>query len=182
LEELQALAERVKTGPLLASAIVLEGISAAAVGDHDRARRSFEDALDLLAAGEAPFETARVRLELATTLQSLGRSEAARREVEAAISVFRNLGAIGELTRAEELVDRISEPGIAESHGPLDRLSKRELEVLALVAEGLTNAEIAKRLFVSEHTAHRHVANILRKLAVPSRTAAASLAGRHGLA
>jgi DNA-binding NarL/FixJ family response regulator len=65
---------------------------------------------------------------------------------------------------------------------PLAVLSKRELEVLSLVAEGLTNHAIAQRLVLSEHTVNRHVANILRKLGLPSRAAAASLAGRHGLA
>jgi DNA-binding NarL/FixJ family response regulator len=65
--------------------------------------------------------------------------------------------------------------------GPLGELSGRELEVLVLVAEGLTNAEIGERLFLSEHTVHRHVTNLLRKLGLPSRAAAASLAGRHGL-
>ena len=65
---------------------------------------------------------------------------------------------------------------------PLGGLSNRELEVLSLVAEGLTNHDIAQRLVLSEHTVNRHVANILRKLGLPSRAAAASLAGRHGLA
>jgi DNA-binding NarL/FixJ family response regulator len=65
---------------------------------------------------------------------------------------------------------------------PLGALSRRELEVLGLVAEGLTNHDIAERLVLSEHTVNRHVANILRKLGLPSRAAAASLAGRYGLA
>jgi DNA-binding NarL/FixJ family response regulator len=56
------------------------------------------------------------------------------------------------------------------------------LEVLGLVAEGHTNHDIAERLVLSEHTVNRHVANILRKLGLPSRAAAASLAGRYGLA
>jgi DNA-binding NarL/FixJ family response regulator len=64
---------------------------------------------------------------------------------------------------------------------PLGGLSPRELEVLALVADGLTNRDIAQRLVLSEHTVNRHVANILRKLGLPSRAAAASLAGRYGL-
>jgi DNA-binding NarL/FixJ family response regulator len=64
---------------------------------------------------------------------------------------------------------------------PLRELTRREREVLALLAEGLTNRVIAKRLVVSEHTVHRHVTNILRKLDVPSRTAAAAIAIRAGL-
>jgi DNA-binding NarL/FixJ family response regulator len=65
--------------------------------------------------------------------------------------------------------------------GPLGGLSRREIEVLDLVAQGLTNRDIAQRLVLSEHTVNRHVANILRKLGVSSRAAAATLAGRYGL-
>jgi DNA-binding CsgD family transcriptional regulator len=64
------------------------------------------------------------------------------------------------------------------AHGPL---SGREREVLMLVAEGLSDAEIAQRLIVSPHTVHRHVANIRTKLRQPSRTAAAVHAARIGL-
>jgi DNA-binding NarL/FixJ family response regulator len=51
-----------------------------------------------------------------------------------------------------------------------------------LIASGLPNREIASRLVISEHTVHRHVGNILRKLGVASRTAASAYAHRHGLA
>jgi len=60
-------------------------------------------------------------------------------------------------------------------------LSEREREVLRLVADGLSDAEIARRLIVSPHTVHRHVANIRTKLGQPSRTAAAAYATRAGL-
>lgn len=60
-------------------------------------------------------------------------------------------------------------------------LSSRELEVLALVAEGLSNEEIAARLSLSPHTVHRHVANARAKLSQPSRGAAAAAAIRAGL-
>jgi DNA-binding NarL/FixJ family response regulator len=53
-------------------------------------------------------------------------------------------------------------------------LTRRETQVLELVARGCSNADIAGRLFVSEHTVKRHVANILGKLDVPSRAAAAA--------
>jgi DNA-binding NarL/FixJ family response regulator len=53
--------------------------------------------------------------------------------------------------------------------------------VLRLLADGLTNRQIAERLVVSEHTVHRHVANLLRKLDLPSRTAAAAHAVRSGV-
>ena len=60
-------------------------------------------------------------------------------------------------------------------------LTPRELEILTLVAQGLTNRAIARDLVLSEHTVCRHVANILRKLNVSSRAAAAAWGARHQL-
>jgi ATP/maltotriose-dependent transcriptional regulator MalT len=60
-------------------------------------------------------------------------------------------------------------------------LSAREREVLALVANGLSDREIAAQLFLSQHTVHRHVANIRHKLGRGSRTAAVAEASRLGL-
>jgi pimeloyl-ACP methyl ester carboxylesterase/DNA-binding CsgD family transcriptional regulator len=65
--------------------------------------------------------------------------------------------------------------------GGLDELSEREREVLGLVAQGLSDAQIAQRLVISPHTVHRHVANILAKLRLPTRAAAAARAARAGL-
>jgi len=74
----------------------------------------------------------------------------------------------------------LGEPPAAGENGD-SPLSRRETEVLRLVAEGLSNREIASSLVLSEHTVHRHVANILRKLAQSSRAAAAAQATRAGL-
>ena len=60
-------------------------------------------------------------------------------------------------------------------------LTPRELDVLKLVAQGLSNADIARRLVLSDHTVHRHLANILRKLSLSSRAAAAAWGVRTGL-
>ena len=60
-------------------------------------------------------------------------------------------------------------------------LTPRELDVLKLVAQGLSNADIARRLVLSDHTVHRHLANILRKLNLSSRAAAAAWGVRAGL-
>jgi len=185
LAQLRQIAARSRTRPLLAAVASSEGTLAASQGDHDAARRSFEDALDLLAAGDATFEAARVRLDLAAALKALGRNDQARREIETALTDFQELGAAGETERATALLGglRTTKTAPSELAGtPLGDLSARELEVLGLVAMGLTNHEIARRLVLSEHTVNRHVANILRKLGLPSRAAASSLAGRYGLA
>jgi DNA-binding CsgD family transcriptional regulator len=186
LGQLREIADRGRTRPLTAAVCSSEGTLAVARGDHDAARRSFEDALDLLVASDARFDVARVRLDLAATLSALGRPDPARREVEAALAAFQELGAEGESAGAEAMLGKLCRPSVALPPGaadtPLGELSSRELEVLSLVAEGLTNNDIAERLVLSEHTVNRHVANILRKLGLPSRAAAAALAGRHGLA
>ena len=71
----------------------------------------------------------------------------------------------------------------AIDHAPgsvFDWLTARERDVLKLVSDGLSNQDIARRLGLSGHTVHRHVSNILTKLDLPSRTAAAAAAARSG--
>jgi DNA-binding CsgD family transcriptional regulator len=74
-----------------------------------------------------------------------------------------------------------SEPDAALSATAAAALTPRELDVLRLVAQGLSNPDIARRLVLSEHTVHRHLANILRKLGLSTRTAAAAWGARAGL-
>jgi DNA-binding NarL/FixJ family response regulator len=69
----------------------------------------------------------------------------------------------------------------AADKAPVTDLSPREVEVLRLVADGLTNPAIAERLVISEHTVHRHLANILTKLGLSSRAAAAAWAAQRGI-
>ena len=78
------------------------------------------------------------------------------------------------------LVGFLGETAAPETNGD-SPLSLRETEVLRLVATGMTNREIASSLVLSEHTVHRHVANVLRKLGQSSRAAAAASATRTGL-
>jgi LuxR family maltose regulon positive regulatory protein len=183
LTELRDLADATaRSRPLRAAALTAQGRVAAARGDLAAARCLLEDALDLLADAAAPFETARVRVDLAGVLAAAGRAASARAEYERALAVFGHVGARGEQVRTQAVVDRLETeaPG-GPAAGPLDVLTPREREVLTLVADGLTNREIAERLVVSEHTVHRHVTSILRKLQLPSRAAAATVAARHGL-
>jgi LuxR family transcriptional regulator, maltose regulon positive regulatory protein len=176
LAELRDVQRRTGTAPMRAYADLAEGVLIAAGGDHERARRLFEDAVDRFAVSDAPYERARAKIELAATLAALGRAEAADREARAALHVLDELGAEADAARARRRL-----AGGARGGAPLPELTAREREVLCVLAEGLTNHQIAERLVLSEHTVHRHVTNILRKLGLPSRTAAAAHAAQVGL-
>jgi DNA-binding NarL/FixJ family response regulator len=162
--ELRAIAEAIGTAPLLGAACFAEGIVAAATGDHATAHDRFDDAAERFATAGAPLEAAQARLGLADALHALGRTEASEHERAAARAALAALGAEGTAERPRP--------------GPL---TSRELEVLRLVAEGLGNRAIAERLTLSEHTVHRHVANIHAKLRCSSRAAAVALAHRRSL-
>jgi LuxR family transcriptional regulator, maltose regulon positive regulatory protein len=179
LHALREIGRAVGTDAMLAGVDLAAGCLAAGRGDHDRARPLFEDAIDGFARTGAPFEAARARTELATTLLALGRADEAEREAVAAVDQLMSLGAAGQAQVARRLLEESIRPeGTRE---PLPEITAREREVLVLLARGLTNRQIAERLVVSEHTVHRHVTNILRKLELPSRTAAAVVAARSGL-
>ena len=177
LAALRDAADRVGTSPLRALAELGEGMLAAAAGDHGRARPLLEDAVDRFERSGAPFETAQARIELATSLVALGRTVDAAHEARRALERLLELGAVLEVARARKLLD---DPARGDDAGRKG-LSRRETEVLGLLVDGLTNRQIAERLVVSEHTVHRHVTHILRKLEVPSRAAAAAQAVRTGI-
>ena len=128
-----------------------------------------------------PFERAAARLSLAQVLAALGRTPAALDEAARAGEEFAELGASTGVADAEELVRRLSPPDDAGATRERPLLSGRELEVLSLVAQGLSNKEVASRLFLSEHTVKRHLANILTRLGLPSRAAAVAYAVRNEL-
>ena len=113
---------------------------------------------------DAPYEVARVRVLIGRALRDLGDDDGAALELDAAATTFRRLGAAPDLAQVEALTT--AHPRGA---GPL---TGRELEVLALVAAGRSNREIAGDLVISERTVARHVANIFTKLDVSSRAAA----------
>lgn len=183
LLELRSIAGDAPTVRLQAMASGAAGDLARASGDPERARRLLEDAVDLFARCGAPFEAARARLGLARALRECGRAPEAAEEAEAARGAFADLGAGRDLELAARFATGLEQDGGGEPPAAVDAgLTARELEVLALIAEGLTNREIAARLVVSEHTVHRHTTNLYRKLGVSSRAAATAYAHRHRLA
>jgi len=184
LAELNGIATLVGTAPLRAEASLAAGYVALAEKQSDEARRHLEDAVDLFLQSGAPFEVARARLELARALGTLGRAAAAREEAQRAIDLWSELHAELEIARARAVLasfDAVAPSPAEKSSAAQAGLSGREIEVLKLVADGLNNQAIGERLFLSEHTVHRHIANILNKLSVSSRAAAVAQAARRGI-
>ena len=101
---------------------------------------------------------------------------ASRQEIFAAVRSVHAGGSLLEPGVTTRLLDHVREGG--EQTEPL---TPRELEVLALISEGLHNSEIAGRLFVTERTVKFHVSSILAKLGADNRTEAVALAARRGL-
>jgi DNA-binding CsgD family transcriptional regulator len=156
-----------------AQAALARGRLALATGAADPACAAFEQVLDLV-RGVTCREAASAHLELAR-LRTGDRPEIARVDAKAALRDFEALGAAQLADAAGALLRSL---GDRSRVGPKDvgALSKREQEVLRLIAQGLTNAEIAARLFISTKTAGNHVSAILAKLGVRSRTEAAAFA------
>ena len=129
-----------------------------------------------VAYGSVP-EIAQTRVRLAGVLRATGDAAGAR---EAADLAREAAHAIGATPLLAELTAQGSSPAPATATGGAS-LTPRESEILALVAEGRSNGEIGKQLFISTKTVSVHVSNILAKLDAASRTEAAAVARRRGL-
>jgi len=121
---------------------------------------------------EMPYESACVRVLLGQVCRRLDDRETARMHFDAARAVFERLEAAPALAQLERLTANADVDGT---------LTQREREVLALVAAGKSNRQIAAALAISEHTVARHMSNIFDKLGVSSRTAASTYAHTHRL-
>jgi ATP/maltotriose-dependent transcriptional regulator MalT len=136
-------------------------------------------ALELYSTLELPYEAARARLELAQALAET-KTQVAVGEAKLALAAFDRLGAGRDADRAAELVRRL---GGGTRPGPRRdaALTSREEEVLELLAAGLTNRQIAERLFLSVKTVEHHVSRVLGKLGLKTRAeAAAAVVRRNG--
>jgi DNA-binding NarL/FixJ family response regulator len=138
--------------------------------DDGSAAAHAQSALEAFRALEMPHEAAESRLELARALAN-DVPRLAQEEARASFAAFKELGAARGASAASAVLRAL---GGDQPTG----LTARELEVLSLVARGLTNAGIAEELFITEKTAGHHVSRILAKLGVRNRAEAAAHAAR----
>jgi DNA-binding NarL/FixJ family response regulator len=174
-ERLGAIAERDGNNYVRAEAAFARGriCMATSEGDLDACLRA---ALAQFSAAMMPMEVARCRLELATALAA-GRPDAAVAEARAAFDAFDQLDAPRHADAAAALLRSLgSRPAPGRRADGV--LTRREAEVLELLGHGLSNPEIADRLFISRKTVEHHVSNILAKLGLRGRAEAAAYAAR----
>jgi predicted ATPase/DNA-binding CsgD family transcriptional regulator len=164
-----AIADRGSGGP---------GWSARLHGAADQALSDLGELLEPLEARLAAQDRERLRAEMGD--EAFEDEYAAGRALDVA-QVVAEIGRTGAAAEAAQVPVQVPWVGPGEGVTGLTRLTPRELDVLRLVAQGHSNHSIAQRLVISEHTVHRHIANILRKLCVPSRAAATVWAVRAGL-
>ncbi len=157
-------------------------------GDAESAAEQLTRAVELHRDLDLPFERAQIELRAGAALAAVGERELALERMGEAYRTARRLGARPLAAQAAGEVARLGE-SVAERLGPRAEadaggggLSRRELEVLRLVAVGRTNREIARDLFLSPRTVDMHVRNILRKLDCRSRVEAAARARDLGIA
>jgi ATP/maltotriose-dependent transcriptional regulator MalT len=177
-EHLVDVGTRLDCMPIVARGERALGRALAAIEDQQGAIPHLESALAGFAGLEMPLDANRSRLLLARALAESER-EAAITEARAALAAFEELGAA---TDADEAAAFLRSLGVkAARAGPkgIGVLTKRELEVLGLLGEGLSNPDIAERLFLSRKTVEHHVASVLAKLDLSGRGEAAAYAVRH---
>jgi DNA-binding CsgD family transcriptional regulator len=171
-DELGALAAETDRAFLRAVAAYASGAVLLADGNPKAALPPLRQAWAAWRGLEVPYEAARVRVLIGLACRAIGDQDGGDMELDAARLGFQLLGAAPDVARVEALAATRGQPG---------GLTSREIEVVALVAKGRSNREIAAALVISEHTVARHVQNIFAKLGVSSRTAASSYAYEHGL-
>jgi DNA-binding CsgD family transcriptional regulator len=146
--------------------------------DPEAARPHLERGLGAFARLGMPLESARTRMLLAEAL-ACEDIEPAAFEAQTALTSFEQLGAARDADAAAAFLRSIAVKPLRATSRPGGVLTARELEILALLAVGLSNSAIAERLFLSRKTVEHHVASVLSKLGLKSRNEAAAFATRH---
>ena len=178
-DRLGAIARESGLERLEACAALADGRVCVAEGQSPAAAQ-LTRAVELFGSLGLPLESARAQLELARALAETA-PVAAVRESKLAITAFDRLGALLDADAAAGLLRRLgAATGRAWPRGAA-RLTRREHEVFDLLAEGCSNAQIAERLVISTRTAEHHVASILSKLGLRSRSEAAAFRVREGI-
>lgn len=168
--ELEQLASDLDAVYLHAVAASARGAVALADGDAQGACAAFRRALTAWQELDAPYEVAEVRVSMMRACRELGDHDTAAMEANAARGTFENLGAAPALAA-------LAEPAAAGR----SRLTRRELDVVRLVASGATNRDVARALSISEKTVARHLSNMFSKLGVTSRAGVTAYAYEHDL-
>ena len=158
----------------------LMGELATDAGCFDDARAQLDQSLALADACAAPFERALTLLALAALHAASGEHAEASRLLNAVRAICVPLDALPTLARVAALAQRLTPDPHAPPAYPAG-LSAREVEVLRLVAQGLTNAQVAAQLFLSPRTVGQHLRSVYNKLGVSTRTAATRFALEHRL-
>jgi DNA-binding CsgD family transcriptional regulator len=174
-EELVQLAEQLRIEVVRSMADHAMGAVLLAEGQPQAALPPLRRAFEGWQRVGASYLGARLRLALAQACRALRDEDGARLELSSAREVFVRLGALPDLEATDRLLG--AQKPVADAPG----LTCRELEVLRLVAKGLTNKAIATALHLSEKTVDRHVSNIFAKIDVSSRAAATAFAYERGL-
>jgi DNA-binding CsgD family transcriptional regulator len=176
-ERLAKLGSTVDSDPVVARGERALGRALLDQGDHASAISHLERALGAFGRLEMPLEVGRTRLLLARALAD-GDSETAIAEARGALACFEELGAARNADAAAALLRSLGVKAARVGGKGVGVLTKRELEVLGLLGEGLSNPEIAGRLFISRKTVEHHVASVLSKLELSGRGEAAAYAVR----
>jgi DNA-binding NarL/FixJ family response regulator len=171
----QAAAPRQPLALLAAERLL--GLLALDLGETTTAERHLAAAVALADACATPYERALSLLALAEVRLASSQLDDAARLLDDVRTICLPLGAVPTLARAESLAARLSASPTAFPAG----LSAREVEVLRLVTEGLTDREVADRLSISRRTVSQHLRSVYGKLDVPSRAAATRFAVEHNL-
>ena len=171
-EELTERAAQIGAPLIEATALDATGRLLLAERKPQAARSILREALVIWQRLASPYQAARTRRMLGEAQLSLGETAAARADIAAAQEVFVRLGAEPDAALAAALLANDRDTG---------GLTAREVEVLALVAEGETNRQIAASLAISQHTVARHLSNIFDKTGTSNRTEASIHAQKAGL-
>jgi ATP/maltotriose-dependent transcriptional regulator MalT len=172
-EELEATAAVYPSSGIEATTRSARGALTLAEGHPEAALPILRDACRRWRETGADYLASRACVLLSRVYEELGDKDAGRRELDAAATVFKRLGAVPDAG----VVEGLRQPPVLPRG-----LTQREAEVLALVATGRSNKDVGSALYISEKTVARHLSNIFAKTGVSTRTEAAAFAFKHGLA